>query len=257
VAARGIELTNRASNPVAFEPGRHTVILDRPAVAQFVHAMGGAFDAEATLGGFTPLYDTATGRSRLGQRVMDARLTISSDPNDPEGGFLPFNSVGDPLLPMTWVDRGVHENLAFRTNFAAAVGYAPANDPPSALRMQANVTRGLQTVEEMIASCSEGIYVNRLSYVRPSYGDPATGMMTGVTFGGCFLVRNGSIEKSIKNLRFLDSPWLAFDRVEAIGTSARAPFGYAPWAGGWPIDPTIVPPLMIRDFNFTALADTV
>jgi len=42
-----------------------------------------------------------------------------------------------------------------------------------------------------------------------------------------------------------------------IGVSERTAFGYSPWYGSWPIAPTIVPPLVIRDFNFTALADTV
>jgi len=166
---------------------------------------------------------------------------------------------------MTWIDRGVHASLGFDVDFAADMGYAPPNDAPGSVRLQAvtpfgvprKTSQGLSTVEEMIAACREGIYVNRFSHIRAVGSDPAIGMLTGVTNGGCLLIHNGAIDKAIKNLRFLDSPWLFLNRVEAIGTSARAPFGYAPWAGEWPIDPTIVPPLMIRDFNFTALADSV
>lgn len=257
IAARGIELTRRSANPVAFEPGRRTVIMDRPAVAQIVHAMGPAFDARSTFSGWTPLYNKATRKSRLGERIMDARITMMSDPNDPDGGYIPFNGSGYPLISMTWVDHGVHAHLGFDVEFAAGMGYAPANDAPGSARLQAATTHGLLTVEEMIAACKEGIYVNRFSHIRSTGDDPTVGMMTGVTSGGCFLIRQGKIDKAIKNLRFLDSPWLFLNRLEAIGTSARAPFGYAPWAGEWPIDPTIVPPLMIRDFNFNALADSV
>lgn len=257
VAQRVIEMTRRAEHPVAFEPGRHTVILDRPAVAQIVRAMGTCFDARRTLSGSTPLYNPATRRARLGERIMDARVTISSDPNDPDGGYLPFNRVGDPLRAMTWVDHGVHAHLAFRADFAAQMGYAAANDPPSALRVTCTSKTDMVTVEEMIASCSDGVYVNRLSYIDGAGDDPTVGLLTGVTSGGCFLVRKGKIGKAIKNLRFVDSPWLFLNRIEAIGVPERAPFGYAPWAGNWPIDPTIVPPLMIRDFNFSALADAV
>jgi len=112
---------------------------------------------------------------------------------------------------------------------------------------------GPTTVEEMIANCELGIYVNRFAQMSDLGGPSA--MMTGVTNGGCFLVRHGKIEKAIRDLRFVDSPWLFLNRLEAIGTTQRTAFGYAPWSGGWPIAPTIVPPVMVRDFNFTALAD--
>jgi len=82
-------------------------------------------------------------------------------------------------------------------------------------------------------------------------------MMTGITSGGCFLIKKGKIEKAIKNLRFTDSPWFFLNRLMAIGTSERSAFGYAPWYGKWPLPPTIVPPLMVAEFNFTALADAV
>jgi len=256
IARRAIHLAERAANPVAYEPGRYTTILDRPAVVQLVNRMGEHFDAHATFERLTALFNTSTLRPKLNEPVVDQRITLSSNPNDPDGGYLPFNYRGDPLIPMTWVDRGIHTNLAYSADYAAAVGYAPPNDAPTSLRMD-NVSRDTPTsVEEMIASCRNGIYVNRLAYVGPT-GDLANGLLSGVTAGGCFLIRNGKIEKAIKNLRFLDSPWFFLNRLEAIGTPERASFGYAPWAGGWPVTPTIVPPLMIRDFNFTATADNV
>lgn len=257
VAARAIHMTALSANPVAFEPGRYLTILDRPAAAQFIHPMGNAFDARSTFNGETPLYDPHTMKPRLGQRIMDTRISISSDPNDPEGGFLPFNDMAFPLRPMTWVDHGVHENLGYDVDFAASVGYAPANDATVAIRM--NNVSGVTptTVDEMIAGCKRGIYVNRFAFIESVGGDPTSGMLTGITNGGCFLVKDGKIDKAIKNLRFRESPWFALNRLEAIGTPERAPFGFSPWAGEWPIEPIVVPPLMIRDFNFNALADSV
>jgi len=256
IATRCIDLTRRSAKPVAFEPGRHMAILDRPAVAQIVHMMGGCFDADATLRQLTPLYNPATGKPRFGERIMDARLMITSDPNDPDGGFLPFSWDDPPYVPMTWVDHGVHVNLGFASYFAAAQGYALPNSAQVAIRLQAVPGTVTPTVDDMIASCKEGIYVNRFSHVQGADSDPTIRMATGVTSGGCFLIRNGVIDKPIRNLRFLDSPWLFLNCLEAIGTSERAPFGFAPWASEtWPVEPIIVPPLMVRDFNFNALAD--
>jgi hypothetical protein len=43
----------------------------------------------------------------------------------------------------------------------------------------------------------------------------------------------------------------------AIGAPHRAAMGYTPGDDPWPLPPQIVPPLMVRDFNFTMLADAV
>jgi len=116
---------------------------------------------------------------------------------------------------------------------------------------------GTDTIEDMIASCKEAIYVNRFAQIGHVGDDPTSGMLTGITSGACLLIRKGKIEKSIRPLRFVASPWFFLNNVEAIGSTKRTAFGYAPWAGQWPIAPTIVPPLLIREFNFTALADAI
>jgi len=252
ISEDAIRLTRLAAKPVAVEPGRRTAILDRPAVAQLVARMGWAFNADRILGGSGPLFDRVTNKPRMGERVFDPRVTLSSDPNDPDGGYLPFNTDGYPLVPMTWVGTGgILQNMAFNTFSAAMQGVAPANDDPRSLRMSGGPT----TVEEMIATCKEGIYVNRFSQVTDL--EYTSGMMTGLTNGACFYIKDGKIVKSIRHFRFLESPWHFLNRVLAIGPPERTAFGYSPWQEGWPVSPTIVPPLMIRDFNFTALADNV
>jgi predicted Zn-dependent protease len=88
-----------------------------------------------------------------------------------------------------------------------------------------------------------------------------------VTRDGCFYIKNGKIEKSVKNFRILESPHFALNKLLALGPTGRTAFGYAPnawlshdiWNVGmdWPRRPMIVPPIMVRDFNFSALADSV
>jgi len=255
IAQRTLRLTKLSANPVAFEPGRYTAILDRPAMAQIVRGMGWHFDAQMTLDGQTALYDRATRKTKIGRKIMDDRITLTCHPNDPEGGYLPFNGDAFPLIPMTWIEHGVAKTLAWNTYFAAEQGVTPANDDPISLRLLGSGT--MSTVDEMIANCKVGIYVNRFAYIDGAGSDPTSGLLTGVTSGGCFLVRNGKIEKAIRNLRFVDSPWFFLNRLLAIGTSERTAFGYSPWYGGWPVAPTIVPPVMVLDFNFNATSDNV
>jgi predicted Zn-dependent protease len=82
-------------------------------------------------------------------------------------------------------------------------------------------------------------------------------MISGLTRDGCFLVKDGTIQHAVTNFRFLESPWLILNRLEAIGTTHRTALGHTPGVDGWPLPPIIVPPLMVRDFNFVALGEAV
>jgi len=80
---------------------------------------------------------------------------------------------------------------------------------------------------------------------------------TGVTRDGCFLIKDGKIAKPVKNFRFLDSPAFMLNKLVTLGPTRRASLGYAPSEFDWPRRPMIVPPMMVNDFNFSALADAV
>jgi len=285
-AERAISIAKQSQHPVALEPGRRTVILGPAAVAQLVYQMAELFDGQSATDPWgasdprsgTPFtYRKADGTGRLnnlGLHVFDRRLMMTSDPADPDGGFAPFFNAGGkfdtvdgfPLPAITWIDRGVLTNLAWGTD-AIDRRVLPA-DWPYAMRVFAAPGTQTSTVDEMIANCDDGVYVNRLSSVSVLLGERGTGMMTGVTRDGCFYVKHGKIERPIKNFQFIESPFLAFNRIEAIGTPERVPFGInAPTTmmqkglygrqPRWPRPPMIVPPLMIRDFNFSALSDAV
>jgi len=47
------------------------------------------------------------------------------------------------------------------------------------------------------------------------------------------------------------------NKLVAVGSYERTDLGSAPWKGDWPIEPTIVPPLMVNDFNFVSLAEAI
>jgi predicted Zn-dependent protease len=277
ITAAAIDLAVRSRQRVAIEPGRRTAILGPQAVAQLVAQMAEAFDSEKALikGNIgTPLtllnYEPGGRHTKLGLRVFDPRLMMVSDPADPLGGFPPFFEVGSiernvwgfPTPSVTWVDRGVLTHLAYDVITGVSSRLTPCNIPES-VRLTTVPGTTTATIAEMIANCQEGIYVNRFSDVKLI--DLKTGMMTGTTRDGCFLVKHGKIHKPAKNFRFTDSPFFAFNKVEMIGAPERVALGYTPppyppgfWdRPRWPRLPIIVPPMMIQDFNFTALSDAI
>jgi len=56
----------------------------------------------------------------------------------------------------------------------------------------------------MIASCEQGIYVNRVANIEVI--DTLTGLMLGVTHGGCYLVEHGKITTPVKIFAFSTRP---------------------------------------------------
>ena len=274
VADRAIDFAKRSKGMVALEPGRRVAILGPAAVGQLVQAMAFAFDWLLTNSQdspgtpFTFVTHKSTGRhTRFGMRVFDPRIMMVSDPADPMGGFSPFfeswgiewDVLGFPTPAATWIDRGVLKQFATRVPEALDRN-VPTCDQPHSVHLFPAPGTPTATVEEMIANCAEGVYVNRFSSVKVL--DHPTGMMSGVTRDGCFLVKDGKISKPIKNLRFTDSPFYGLNKLEMIGTPERVAFGYqssreqSDWRH-WPALPVIVPPMMIQDFNFSALADAV
>ena len=110
---------------------------------------------------------------------------------------------------------------------------------------------GTASIEDMIKSTPRGVLVTRLWYLREV--DPRTILYTGLTRDGTFLIERGKITKAIKNFRFNESPIFMLNNIDAMGRAVRVS---ASEAGG-PGLAIVVPPIKVRDFNFTSLSDAV
>lgn len=241
VARQAIDKARRSRNPVAIEPGRYTVIFEPQATADLVSLMGNALQARSADEGRSAF--SKPGGTRVGEQIVDKRITLVSDPSDPLLPSSPFDNEGLPLSKQTWVENGVLKQLAYSRFWANKQGRQPTGNA-SSLRMLG----GTDTLESMIASTPRGIIVTRLFYLRSV--DSRTLVYTGLTRDGTFLIENGKIARSIKNFRFNDSPLFMLNNLEAIGASVRT-------AGGDGGPGVAMPTIKVRDFNFTSLSDAV
>ena len=235
----------RSRNPVAIEPGRYTAILEPQAVCDLVSPIiTSALDRQNAEGGIGPFADpTRPGWSRIGQRVMDPRVTISADPMDPDCGFLPFDGAGEPYRPVKWIDQGILRALSYDRWYGLhQFGEDRALPNSRAFRMSG----GTSTIDEMIATTTRGVLVTRLNHADVI--DINSMLMNGNTRDGLWLIEHGKISKPIKNFRFTESPMFVLNNLDALGAPQRV---FRPEA------PAVVPPLKVRDFSFTALVDAV
>jgi predicted Zn-dependent protease len=241
LVARATEKARRSRNPSAIEPGRYTVILEPQAVGDLVGLLGGALDARAA-GEGRSAFAKQGGGTRVGERVVDPRVTLLSDPADPQLLGTPYDGQGLPLRRQLWIENGVLKTLV-TSRFWGERTNQPPTGGPSTLKL----TGGDASLEDMIRATQRGVLVTRLWYLRQV--DPRTVVYTGLTRDGTFLVENGRIARSIRNMRFNESPLFVLNNLDMIGRPVRVA-GDGGGAQAWPA-------LKVRDFNFTSLSEAV
>ena len=245
LGARAADKARASRAPVAVEPGRYTVVFEPTAVGNLVQFIANALNARAADEGRS-FFAKPGGGNKIGTKVVDERVTILSDPFDADVAGTPFTNEGLPTRRSVWIENGVVKNLNYDRYWAQKKGVSPTASGGS-LKMSGGST----TMEEMIASTQRGLLVTRFWYLRPV--DQRTILYTGLTRDGTFLIENGKITRAVKNLRFNDSPVFMLNNLEALGTPVRVSAS----EDGGPGQAVMVPPLKVRDFNFTSLSDAV
>jgi predicted Zn-dependent protease len=255
LAERALSKARQAVNPQAVEPGRYTAILEPQATADLFSALvrTGQFErgslgrAEAEMG-MTAFSGERMGWTKISEKVLDERLTMSADPMDPDGGFIPYDSYdGTPHRSVSWINRGILRELSYDQQYAlSALGDDRALPDSGSFRLAA--APGVPTVEigDMIAKTERGVLVTRLSGV--TILDNKSVLCTGYTRDGLWLIERGKISKAIKNFRFTESPLFVLNQLLDVGSSVRV---YQP-GRAW-----VAPAVRVKDFSFTALADAV
>jgi predicted Zn-dependent protease len=242
LAQRATEKARLSMNPVAIEPGRYTVILEPQAVGDLVQLMGGAIGARQADEGRSPFVKQGGG-NKIGEKIVDSRVTLYSDPADPQLLARPWDGSGLPLARQVWVENGVLKQLYYSRFWAKKQGKT-ATGFPSSLKMAG----GTQSIDDLVKGTQRGVLVTRLWYLRPV--DPRTILYTGLTRDGTFLVENGKITKALRNFRFNESPLFLLNNLEGLGRPERIA---GTEAGG----DVVMPAIKARDFNFTSLSEAV
>jgi predicted Zn-dependent protease len=241
---RAIRKAELSRNPRAVEPGEWTVILEPTAVANLVSLMAFSMNARNADEGRS-FFSKQGGGNKIGEKFLDERVTITSDPTNPDTANLPFSGEGLPNNATTWVENGVLKELVYNRFWAQRNNRQPTGFPGS-YRMSG----GNSSVEDMIRSTDRGLLVTRLWYIRPV--DPRTILFTGLTRDGTFLIENGRITSAVKNLRWNESPIFLLNNIEMMSEPVRVSAS-EDGAGGT----VMVPAIKARDFTFSSLSDAV
>jgi predicted Zn-dependent protease len=232
----------KSAEAKAIEPGKYTVILEPAAVAVLLENIFFRLDARQADEGRSFL-SKAGGGTRLGEKLVDERVNIYSDPLNPDLPTSTWNGDGRPQEKVSWIEKGVIKNFSYSRYWAEKKGVKAVPGPDAAI-----MEGGTKSLEELIAGTKKGVLVTRLWYIRDV--DPQSLLLTGLTRDGTFYIENGKIQYPVKNFRFNESPIIMLNNLEEMGkvertVSVESNQNY------------LLPPLKVRDFTFSSLSDAV
>jgi predicted Zn-dependent protease len=242
-AARAVGKCLAAETVGAVEPGRYTVILEPPAVAEMLEML-------AYMGLGATQYEE--GRSfmsgKLGQRLVGDNITLHDDTYHPMTISLPFDFEGQPRRRVPFFEGGVAKDVVYDSYTARKVGRhstghaLPAPNPHGPMPMHLVLHGGTETREGLIADVERGILVTRFHYVNIIHPTEAT--ITGMTRDGTFLIEHGAVTQAVNKLRFTQSILEAMSHVTGLERDLTLVSGEGMHC--------VVPTLRIEGFNFTS-----
>ncbi len=229
-------------DPAEAEPGEYVVILEPPAVDTIV-----SFLSYMGLGALSYQEGRSFLCGRLGEKILDDKVTIVDDALDPAGMPEAFDGEGVPKSPLVLFEGGVAKNIAYDLRTAAREGRQstghgyPAPNPMGPFPDNMFLEAGDASLEDMIASTEKGLFVTRFHYTNVA--EPSNAVITGMTRDGTFLIEDGKITGAVRNLRFTESCVRALSDVQMIGSERRR------------VGSNVVPALKLGSFRFTGTTE--
>ncbi len=248
VVERAFRKALESQNPRDVEPGEYDVVLEPEAVGELLSYMGWA-----GFGGLAFLEGRSFISGKIGQKVMDEKVTIHDDAYHPLAAGMPFDFEGMPRKSVTLIEKGiaravVHSRKTAKKAGTQTTGHAlPEPNAYGPIPLNPLLEAGDSSLEEMIEKTERGILVTQFHYTNLM--EPMRLTMTGITRNGTFMIENGRIAYPVKNLRFTESLVKAFSSVEMVGRELRRCAGF--FFGG-----AVVPALKVRNFRFTSVSES-
>ena len=201
-------------NAKKIEAKSYPVILDYQATADQIFHIGLSMSAQYVLDQSSFLAD------KVGEQVFTESLTVLNDPHDPTlFASRPVDYDGVATQKYSLIENGVIKNFAQNrltaskmgaqsSNGSAYIVYGTSIPIPIALKVLPGDKSRQQLIEEM----DDGLLLTNIHY--SNFVDMTRGTETGMTKDGLFIVKNGEIVGSAKNLRFTDSIVKMFSKAE-------------------------------------------
>jgi len=234
------ELARMANNPKAGVEGRYDVIFDPLFTGALLAMWGGMTSA------FSVMIQQSVFVNKLGQKVTSDIVTMRDLPASYSMANRVFDDEGVPVKENVLIDKGVLKTYLHNTSTARifkteTTGNAGIVYPgPWNLELDPGDT----TKDEMLRSTKRGLYLTNTWYTR--FQNYATGDFSTIPRDGMFLIEDGKITQSWKDVRISDNALKMLNNIAGISKERQHVHW---WAEADP--PSLSPYLLIKDVQIT------
>ena len=253
VAREAAAKAERTRDAKELEPGAYRAVLEPYAIAELLGYF--AYDSFGALG---LLEERSYLAGRLGQKVMDERVTIADDALDRRNLPKRFDFEGSPKQRVGLIEDGVARDVVWDRTTAAQAGNGHATTghaPPAMMRDYGPLPFALAlgpgeagSVDELAELVGDGVYVTRLHYLNIVH--PREGVITGMTRDGTFRIRDGKVAEPLVNLRFTVSVPRVLEEVPGLTRETQLVNASDFYGERYPYG-ALVPALATARFNIT------
>ena len=255
VGREAADTAERTRDAKSLDPAPYRAVLEPYALADLISYFSfDAFGANGLLEGRSYLSD------RLGQKIVDEKVSIADDALDPDGLPKRFDFEGMPKQRVPLIENGVARGVVWDRTTAARAGdgnETTGHAPPPVYRQYGPLTFNLsvaggeaESVDELCELVGDGIYVTRLHYL--GIVDPREGVITGMTRDGTFRIRDGKIAEPLVNLRFTVSVPQMLEDVPGLSRETKLVNTSDFYGDRYPTA-ALVPALATARFNITGV----
>ena len=234
------EIARLAKNPKAGVEGRYDVIFDPLFVGSLLGVWGPMTSA------FNVMIQMSIFVKKIGQKVGSDIVTLRDTPAGYSMANRVFDDEGVPVKENVLIEKGVLKTYLHNTSTAKifkteTTGNAGIVMPtPWNLELDA----GDMSREEMFSEVKRGLYLTNTWYTR--FQNFATGDFSTIPRDGIFLIENGEIKQSLKDIRLSDNALKMLSNIVGISKERQ----HVHWWGEAD-PPSLSPYILMKDVQIT------
>ncbi|MBU2634056.1 MAG: TldD/PmbA family protein [Nanoarchaeota archaeon] len=228
------EIAKLAKNPVSFKDGKYDVVfsyLPMASILEYIMDLASVFHVESGLSFF---------KDQVGKKLGNFDLiddgTLAKGYNSTK-----FDCEGHPTQKNMIIDKGVFKTYLHNTSSASR--YKVKNTANAGLLVPSAFNILFDSEKSNVLDQKKAIYITNIWYTR--FQNYQTGDFSTIPRDGMFLIENGEIVKSLKNIRISDNMLNIMKNINSCGEEKKQ---IRSWEANTPVT---TPEVLVKDVNVT------